>query len=517
MQYDALPRLSFVVITHKTCIPYSSVSSQFEMASRSKNTLPVKYKSKRICEEKFDCDGSNASYECVNCGTRQCEHCEQLLHKPERLKFASHFRRKIEQLPCAVECALCPYKPAEYSCLECRTVICRDCNKEYHRGKLTGHRRTPLPKQKQDKEVCNTITQQSPTSEMNPSKSSPENCLPISPFLDSLSEPTPCEIKERQTTILTGDISSSSAGLNLIDELTLDSDFHSLTMTDTKTSLSSPDDNDIERDEFLSLESVSSSPSGPKSLEFLSGHFEGLERPTVAQSSAIAIPKSPESNVNRSAGTGGMTVTHRTTRTHNKPGSGRNVNKPGAVLGDLPNHGQKIMTSGNSPVIHGIQSKTEGNYQDNKLLDQTASPRHSEFFRSNSGSGEWTPPQPLSHSLESSGGRRRMEAIVKPVGSVKAVPSSPREKRGESQKKKTASPTQMKGPADFEAVEDEIDLVDPDHAKGFLLVDDSETLQVRLRDLIIFFKYYYLLKHVRWVKNINVENNLLSSFIQSNM
>ncbi|XP_041468091.1 zinc finger FYVE domain-containing protein 1-like [Lytechinus variegatus] len=461
------------------------------MASRSKTHQPVKYKSKRVCEEKFDCDGSNASYECLNCGTRQCEHCEQLLHKPERPKFASHIRRKIEQLPCAVECALCPYNPAEFSCLECRTVICQDCNKEYHRGKLTGHRRTPLPKQKQNKEVASDTThaQQSPTSEMNPSKSSPENCLPLSPFLDSLSEPTPCEIKERQTTILTGDISSSSTGLNLIDELTLDSDFHSLTMLDKKPSLSTPDDNDIERDEFLSLESVSSGQGGPKSLEFLSGHFESLEKPSIAQSNAIAIPKAPESNVNRSAG-GCMTVTHRTTRAHGKPGSGRNVNKhgAGAVHGG---HGERVVTSSGNP--QGSHPKTEDIQSNQPFLDQTSSPspRHSEFFRSNSGSGEWTPSQgqPLSHSLESSGGRKRMEAIVKPVGSVKAVPSSPREKQVESKKKTPSSPQPPPPPvnelADLEAAEDEIDLVDPNHAKGFLLVDDSETLQVNSAEALV--------------------------------
>ncbi|XP_071478503.1 zinc finger FYVE domain-containing protein 1-like [Diadema antillarum] len=465
------------------------------MASRNKR--PVKYISKRVCQEQFACDGANACFECLNCGTRQCVDCEKLLHKAERPKFASHTRRKIEQLPCAVECALCPYKPAEYSCLECKTVICRDCNKEYHRGKLTGHHRTLLPKQKQEvSEVSGehesnahvpvpVVPQAQVAVDMNPSRPQ-EDCLPPSPFMDSLSEPTPCEIKERQTTFLTGDISSSAAdlGLNFIGS---ELEFHSLSPLDvSKDSLSSPANLDIERDDFVSFES--GVQDGPASLEFLSGHFDSLDKHRVAQSSAIAVPAPTKNNGKESSSHGRMTVTHRVTRASGIPGSATEVNK--AIVRrsqqqseyGLGGHGL-LQSQGGSPIrvdeqIPEEQSKehfSSSNTENVSLLMRDRS-------RSNSTDSTHSNHSILSaHSLESSG-KRRMEAIVKPVSSVRAVPSSSRDRVpvDESKKMAATSGDRKNGQVHAANVMDEGCYARPTpHCGGILLVNDAEVLQVK--------------------------------------
>ena len=123
------------------------------MAHRIRPTEHRRVGSKRVCQEKVVCNGARAELECLQCSTKQCKDCETVLHK--KSKFAHHDRTKIEQpsfpngvQPCGMWCN--PINSAEYSCVECKCVLCADCNRDFHKGKLTKHHRKLIPKP----EVC---------------------------------------------------------------------------------------------------------------------------------------------------------------------------------------------------------------------------------------------------------------------------------------------------------------------------------------------------------------------------
>ncbi|XP_022086002.1 zinc finger FYVE domain-containing protein 1-like [Acanthaster planci] len=104
--------------------------------------------SKRICQERFSCNGSKAEFDCSDCGTRQCSECEKRLHASNP-RFVDHSRARIQQpvLPASVQkCGMwCnPINPAEYSCIECKGVLCGECNRDFHRGKHSKHHRRPI-------------------------------------------------------------------------------------------------------------------------------------------------------------------------------------------------------------------------------------------------------------------------------------------------------------------------------------------------------------------------------------
>ena len=123
------------------------------MAHRLRSTEQRRNGSKRLCQEKVVCSGAKAELECLQCATKQCKDCETVLHK--KSKFANHDRTKIEQptfpngvQPCEMWCN--PINSAEFSCIECKCVLCSECNRDFHKGKLTRHHRKPIPKP----EVC---------------------------------------------------------------------------------------------------------------------------------------------------------------------------------------------------------------------------------------------------------------------------------------------------------------------------------------------------------------------------
>ena len=119
------------------------------MASRLRTTDHNKTPgSKRICQERFSCNGSKAEFDCFDCGTRQCIECEKRLHASNP-RFTDHDRVKIWQAKfpdsvqqCGMWCN--PVNPAVFSCIECQGVLCEECNIIIHRGKLTKHHRRPI-------------------------------------------------------------------------------------------------------------------------------------------------------------------------------------------------------------------------------------------------------------------------------------------------------------------------------------------------------------------------------------
>ncbi|XP_038073973.1 zinc finger FYVE domain-containing protein 1-like [Patiria miniata] len=119
------------------------------MATRSRTTDHHKIPgSKRICQERFSCNGSKAEFDCFDCGTRQCSECATRLHASDP-RFVDHDRVRIQQPvfpPSVQQCGMwCnPINPAEYSCIECKGVLCGECNRVFHRGKLSKHHRRPI-------------------------------------------------------------------------------------------------------------------------------------------------------------------------------------------------------------------------------------------------------------------------------------------------------------------------------------------------------------------------------------
>ncbi|XP_077868187.1 zinc finger FYVE domain-containing protein 1-like [Saccoglossus kowalevskii] len=121
-------------------ITFQDYQETGRMASRSKGNRIRPYR--RLCQEKFACSGDPAVYECDECGTLQCDHCEKNLHQLP--KFLFHDRQKLiheqEQKMCGVFCN--PPNDAVIRCEECDIFMCADCDAKLHsKGKKRTHER----------------------------------------------------------------------------------------------------------------------------------------------------------------------------------------------------------------------------------------------------------------------------------------------------------------------------------------------------------------------------------------
>lgn len=248
-----------------------------DVRRRTGPSIQVKTGSKRTCQEKLSCEGSKAEFECRECGTRQCAVCEEKLHS-SLVKLASHSRKKIETTSFADGVKLCgmwcyPYNPAEYSCLECKTLSCHDCNRAFHRGKLSKHHRAHLPRPEpnvsQNSGEVNNHQKSYTTASLS---ESPD----IDPFLDAL--PPPLSLLPPSHPNLEGICTQIKQKQNLEES---DEDFMSLESQDDpqkqnsfaldyQLQLERQNSEFITSDEYLSLQS-----NKQNSLKFLSGHFEG--------------------------------------------------------------------------------------------------------------------------------------------------------------------------------------------------------------------------------------------------
>lgn len=246
-----------------------------DMRRRTGALIQVKPGSKRTCQEKFSCEGSEVQFECRECGTRQCAVCEKKLHSSSA-KFASHSRKKIEPASFADGVKLCgmwcyPYNPAEFSCLECKNLFCSECNRAFHRGKLSRHHRAHLPR---PDPICEspipngeqTVSER--TNDVESYESIVSRSPELDPFLDAL--PPPLSLLPPSHPSLDGictEIKQFKQHLEESDEdfMSLESQYDPL----KPCQIENLDAELLKGDEFCSLE-----PSKIDSLKFLSGHFE---------------------------------------------------------------------------------------------------------------------------------------------------------------------------------------------------------------------------------------------------
>ncbi|XP_073408793.1 zinc finger FYVE domain-containing protein 1 isoform X1 [Dendrobates tinctorius] len=95
-----------------------------------------------MCQESFACSGSEeAAFECDECKTLQCQRCEEVLHKQERLQDHERTRIPPGYVP---HCSSCkgannggtpgPRPRASIRCLSCKVDLCADCQKRTHSG-----------------------------------------------------------------------------------------------------------------------------------------------------------------------------------------------------------------------------------------------------------------------------------------------------------------------------------------------------------------------------------------------
>lgn len=95
-----------------------------------------------ICQENFACSGNEeAAFECDECKTLQCERCEEVLHKQERLQNHERTRIAPGYVPYCSSCkganngsATGARPRAAVRCLSCKVDLCADCQKRTHSG-----------------------------------------------------------------------------------------------------------------------------------------------------------------------------------------------------------------------------------------------------------------------------------------------------------------------------------------------------------------------------------------------
>ncbi|XP_063295846.1 zinc finger FYVE domain-containing protein 1 [Pelobates fuscus] len=96
------------------------------------------------CQENYACAGNDeALYECDECNTVQCQRCEEVLHKQERLQNHERTRISLGYVPL---CAVCKganpsavqnstkdaKQRAAVRCLSCKINLCAECQKNTH-------------------------------------------------------------------------------------------------------------------------------------------------------------------------------------------------------------------------------------------------------------------------------------------------------------------------------------------------------------------------------------------------
>lgn len=253
-----------------------------DVRRRTGASIQVQTGSKRICQERLSCESATAEFECRECGTRQCGVCEEKLHSAS-IKLGSHSRTKIEPVSYVDGVRLCgmwcfPYNSAEFSCIECKTLFCPECNRAFHRGKLSKHHRARLPRP--SKPSSETLESETPAegAGINGLSSILSESPDLDPFLDALPPPLTVlppshpnldrictEIKEKHSfEDSEEDFISLETNNGSRQPILLESD-SVLPEVAQKSELNQS------QEEFLSLES-----NAKNSLDFLSGHFGGV-------------------------------------------------------------------------------------------------------------------------------------------------------------------------------------------------------------------------------------------------
>ncbi|XP_071787643.1 zinc finger FYVE domain-containing protein 1-like [Asterias amurensis] len=446
------------------------------MASRLKISDQNKTSgSKRVCQERFSCSGSKAEFHCLDCGTRQCVECEGLLHASNS-KFADHDRSRIQQVKfpenvqqCGMWCS--PINPAEFSCIECQGVLCGECNKNVHWGKLTKHHRRPIPKKSTDSEVVNT---EEVTSKVAPSINDKLETGLM--FHDTFSEDL-SSISKRYSSSTDEEFQSaigldSLSSLPVLEKLENPPDFN-IHITGEQSSdyrLSSMDE--ISSNEFRSLEEALERSSIGQQLEerdLMDNQVDGSREPdTLSFSSGHFIPQ--ESSVDTSL------------NPESKP------KRPTATPRQRERITQAPAKQESSRQPFGMQPVSPKPVQTSTVKDTSA--RHVQSVVDHPRIGSNPKPKLVPVSLSSSG---RESNLNKPIASVMGTSqNSISSNEGDSDHQvdsprggSFSSRKQMNIPGvlreDGGAVRNQIMVKEPTikYSPGFLLVDENEFLQVQ--------------------------------------
>ncbi|XP_030574948.1 zinc finger FYVE domain-containing protein 1-like isoform X2 [Archocentrus centrarchus] len=105
-----------------------------------------------ICQESYSCGGSEeAAFECVECKSLQCVHCELDLHSHDRLKNHERVQIGPGHVPYCDNCKggggdSGMRHRSVVRCQNCKVNLCQDCQKRTHSGgNKKKHQLTPYP------------------------------------------------------------------------------------------------------------------------------------------------------------------------------------------------------------------------------------------------------------------------------------------------------------------------------------------------------------------------------------
>lgn len=99
-----------------------------------------------LCQESYACSGTDeATFECDECGSLQCQWCEEELHRQERLRNHERTRIKAGHIPYCDSCKVASgnimqsnlassRQRAAVRCQTCKINLCVECQKRTHAG-----------------------------------------------------------------------------------------------------------------------------------------------------------------------------------------------------------------------------------------------------------------------------------------------------------------------------------------------------------------------------------------------
>lgn len=99
-----------------------------------------------LCQESYACSGTDeATFECDECGSLQCQRCEEELHRQERLRNHERTRIKAGHVPYCDTCKITSgnimqnnigssRQRAAVRCQACKINLCIECQKRTHAG-----------------------------------------------------------------------------------------------------------------------------------------------------------------------------------------------------------------------------------------------------------------------------------------------------------------------------------------------------------------------------------------------
>ncbi|XP_072344034.1 zinc finger FYVE domain-containing protein 1 isoform X2 [Scyliorhinus torazame] len=98
------------------------------------------------CQESYACSGSEAAFECDECGSLQCVLCDRELHTQARLRDHERSRLQPGHIPYCDQCSSnpgpgpSPRHRATSRCLSCKVNLCTECQRRSH----SSRRKHPL-------------------------------------------------------------------------------------------------------------------------------------------------------------------------------------------------------------------------------------------------------------------------------------------------------------------------------------------------------------------------------------